>query len=146
MKKKIIVSVFVFILVTALTIGAASLIISKVKTKDIKFASVTSSHWIGDVGFKVCEDLVSGVPQLKYSIKGNKGGIIVDFYYKNYGKLSDKDIEVLKEKIKKLSKTLTLSLVSYGIDSDNANCIINVRTKKSDEPKLSLINNDMLFF
>ena len=137
MKKKIIVSVFVFIIVIILTLGIFSVIISKLKAHHTDSIYVTSSDWVNEVGAVACGELVRGIPELEYSIEGNKGGIIVDFYYK---------ISILKDKMKKLSKVFAFSLISYGIENDNANCIINVRVNKSDKPNLSLINNDMIIF
>ena len=126
MKKKIIVSVFVFIVVIVLTLGISSIIIGKLKAHHTDSIYVTSSDWVNEVGAVACGELVKGIPELEYSIEGNKG--------------------VLKDKMKKLSRAFAFSLVSYGIESDNANCIINVRANKSDKPKLSLINNDIVFF
>ena len=146
MKKKIIVSVFVFIVVIVLTLGISSVIIGKLKAHHTDSIYVTSSDWVNEVGAVACGELVKGIPELKYSIEGNKGGIIVDFYYKNYDKLDKEKKVVLKDKMRKLSRAFAFSLVSYGIENDNANCIINVRANKSDKPKLSLINNDIVFF
>lgn len=146
MKKKIIVSVFVFIIVIILTLGIFSVIISKLKAHHTDSIYVTSSDWVNEVGAVACGELVRGIPELEYSIEGNKGGIIVNFYYKNYNKLDKEKISILKDKMKKLSKVFAFSLISYGIENDNANCIINVRVNKSDKPNLSLINNDMIIF
>lgn len=145
MKKKIIVSVFVFSLVIVLTIGVASFIKERARPSHDPIY-VTTTNWVEEVGYKSCKKITEGIPNLKFIIKGNKGGILIDFYYKNFNKISKKDRIIFQNKLILLSEMFVLNLVSYGIEYDNANCIINVRTKELEQPVISLIDSDLVFF
>lgn len=142
--KKLIVSVFVFSLVIVSIIGVASFIKERARPSHDPIY-VTTTNWVEEVGYKSCKKITEGIPNLKFIIKGNKGGILIDFYYKNFNKISKKDRIIFQNKLILLSEMFVLNLVSYGIEKDSINCIINVRASKLDKPDISLINNQLAF-
>lgn len=141
MKESLIVKVLAFSLVIVLVILIPLMVLYHEQKKEL----VTPQAWVNEVGHEACLKVTKGIEGLDFFIKGTEGGVIVDFYYKNLNKINHIDRVIFAKRLATLSEIFVLSLASYGIEKDSANCIINVRANKLDKPDISLINNQLAF-
>ena len=136
--KKVVVSVLVFSLILV------GLIARQVVEEPVPDQSPSLQGWADTIGKESCAALVKGVDGLEFSVEGNKGGVLVNFFYKNLSLLSEEGKKKLGEQLVSLSKAFRFSLVSHGIELNNANCIIIMRANNSSKPLLSLVNDNII--
>jgi len=149
MKKKLIVIVLFSILISGLSIFGVKHFIKNAQISNVP-KHVTAKFWLNEVGKDNYNVLFKKDKFLKFSAKGNKGGIILKVHFKNLNKIYKKDKKLFYSFIrsfKKISQLTTISLLSYGIELKNANCIINISDMKSPKKiKVSILNDTVLNF
>lgn len=149
MKKKLIVIVLFSILISGLSIFGVKYFIENTHFSNAP-KHVTTKSWLNEVGKDHYIIFFKKDKLLKFSVKENKSGIILKVYFKNLDKIYKKDKKLfynLVKNFKKISQLTTISLLSYGIELNNANCIINISDIKSPKKiRISIFNDIVLNF